>query len=148
MTSTLAATNEDSLFQATVAFLTEHLEHRICTYNRHRDKRSYWTHARVDPRTDWAYEPYERPYWLTGPDTDAYSPALSIRYVFAAADELTCTDCHVSREWTHAHAATLAELKAIAAPYQNGTPPPAARSGEVSLRDATRMAALIATLTD
>jgi len=148
MTSTLAAANEDSLLAATVAFLTEHLGHRISTYNRHRDKRSYWTHARIDPRTDTAYEPYERPWWLKGPDTDAYGPSRSIRYVFAEADELTCTECHVSREWLHAHAATLAELKTIAAPYQRGPLLPAAWLGDVYLRDATRMAALIATLTD
>ena len=101
MTSTLAATTERALTESTIAFLTEHLGHRICTYNRHRDKRSWWTHAHIDPRADRAYEPYERPWWLTGPDTDAFGPSRSIRHVFAAADELTCTDCGTGRDRRH-----------------------------------------------
>jgi hypothetical protein len=101
MSSTLAASNEHTLIESTTAFLTEHLRHRIRAYNRHLDKHSYWTHARIDPRTDRAYEPYERPWWLTGPDTDAYGPSRSIRYVFAAGDELTCTDCGTTRACNH-----------------------------------------------
>ena len=146
MTSALATTNEDSLLAATVAFLTEHLGHRISTYNRHRDKHSYWTHAKIDARADRAYEPYERPWWLTGPDTDAYGPSKSISAVFAEADELTCTDCHVSRNWVHAHAAALTELKTIAAPYLTGRPIPGLVGARWE-RDASRMAHLIATLT-
>jgi hypothetical protein len=145
MTSTLAATNEDTLLEATVAFLTEHLGHRICTYNRHRAQRSYWTHAHIDTRADLAYEPYERPYRLTGPDTDTYGPARAIRSVFAEADELTCTDCRTSRDWTHAHAAALTGLKALAAPYLANTADPGA--GRDHRRDAAAMARLIATLT-
>ena len=148
MTSTLAAANKNGLLAATVAFLTDHLGHRISTYNRHRDKRSYWTHAHIDPRADRAYEPYERPWWLKGPDTDAYGPSRSIRSVFAEADELTCTECHVSREWLHAHAAALAELRTIAARYQSGPHLRVPVMLDTYLSDARRMAALIAALTD
>jgi hypothetical protein len=145
MTSTLAASNERTLTQATVAFLTEHLGHRISTYNRHRGKHYYYRLATIDPVVDRAYEPYQRPYWLTGPDTHAYGPSHSIRYVFARADELTCTDCRISRAWSDAHAATLSALKDIAAPYLNGAAP--ALSRDELMRDAGAMARLIATLT-
>lgn len=147
MTSTLAATNQDTLYEATVAFLTEHLGHRICAYYRHRDKRSYWTHAHIDPRADLAHESYERPYWHTSPDNYTYGPAVSIRYVFAVADELTCADCATSRDWTHAHAATLAALKALAQPYLANALAVPGSPGDQYLRDATAMARLIATLT-
>jgi hypothetical protein len=145
MASQLAETNERTATEATLAFLTDHLGHRISTFNRRRGKRHYYTLAELDPGTDRASEPYERPWWLTGPDTDAHGPSCSIRYVFAAADELTCTECRVSRERVDAHAATLAALKAIAAPYLTGAT--AAFCAEDHLRDATSMARLIATLT-
>lgn len=145
MTSTLAATNERTVTEATAAFLTEHLGHRISTYNRHRDKRYYYTLAKIDPGADRAYEPYQRPYWLTGPDTHAYGPSHSIRYVFGQADELTCTECRISRAWSDAHAATLAALKDLAAPYL--TAAATARCTEDLQRDAYAMARLIAALT-
>jgi hypothetical protein len=148
MTSTLAASNERALIESTVAFLIEHLGHRISTYNRHRDKRCTWIHAHIDARADRAYEPYVRPWCLTGPDTDAYGPSHSIHYVFAAADELTCTDCHVNRNWQHAHAAALAELATLAAPYLSGRPAAPGSGGARPEHDACRMAHLIATLTD
>ena len=145
MTSTLAEINERTLAEATVAFLTEHLGHRISTYNRHRGKRYHYTLAKIDPGVDRAYAPYQRPYWLTGPDTDAYGPRYSIRHLFAAADELTCTECRISRAWTDAHAATVTALKGLAAPYLTGAA--AAFSGDDYRRDALAMARLIATLT-
>ena len=145
MTSTLAEINARSLTEATVAFLTEHLGHRISTYNRDRDKHYYYTLAKIDQDADRAHAPYERPYWLTGPDTDAYGPCYSIRYVFAAADELTCTECRTSRAWTDAHAVTVTALKELAAPYLTGTT--AAFSGDDYRRDALAMARLIDTLT-
>jgi hypothetical protein len=141
MASQLAETNERTATEATRAFLTDHLGHRISTFNRRRGKRHYYTLAELDPGTDRASEPYERPWWLTGPDTDAHGPSYSIRHVFAAADELTCTECRTSREWADA----LAALKAIAAPYLTGAT--AAFCAEDHLRDATAMARLIATLT-
>lgn len=145
MTSTLAATNSRAESAATIAFLTEHLGHRISTLNRHRGKRLYYTLAKIDPVADRALAPYERPWWLTGPDTDAYGPSYSIRYVFAKADELTCTECRVSRAWTDAHRATLAALQMLAAPYLTGAS--AALPGEEHRRNAAAMARLIATLT-
>lgn len=146
MTSQLAETNERTLTEATIAFLTEHLGHRISIYKRPRDKRYYYTLATIDTRTDTAYEPYQRPYWLKGPDTHAVGPGYSIRQVFAKADELTCTECRISRAWTDAHAADLAALQRIAAPYLTGAA--AAFCGEEHLRDAVAMARLIATLTN
>lgn len=145
MTSALATTNERTLTESTVAFLTEHLGHRLSTYSRHRSKRYYYTLAKVAPDTDRAYEPYERPYWLTGPDTDAYGPSYSIRSVFADADELICTECRTSRAWTDAHADALSALKGLAAPYLTGAT--AAFSAADYLHDATAMARLIATIT-
>ena len=145
MTSQLAEANERTATQATLAFLAEHLGHRISAFNRRRGKREYYTLAELDPGADQAFEPYERPYWLKGPDTYAHGPSYSIRYVFTNADELSCTECRVSREWADAHTATLAALKAIAAPYLTGAT--AAFSSDEHLRDAVAMARLIATLT-
>jgi hypothetical protein len=145
MTSQLAEANERTATQATLAFLTEHLGHRISTFNRRRGKRHYYTLAELDPGADQAFEPYERPYWLKGPDTDAHGPSYSIRYVFTNVDELTCTECRISRAWTDAHAATVAALKTIAAPYLTGAT--ATFSSDEHLRDAVAMARLIATLT-
>jgi hypothetical protein len=144
MTGTFADINERTLIEATIAFLTAHLGHRISTYTP-RGTRYHYTLATIDPGADLVYEPYRRLYWLTGPDTDAFGPAHSIRYVFAAADELTCTQCRVSRAWTDAYTAILAALEALAAPYLSGAS--AALSGEDHLRDAIAMARLIATLT-
>lgn len=145
MTSELAETNRRTAMEATLAFLTAHLGHRISTFNRRRGKRYYYTLAELDPGADRAFEPYERPWWLTGPDTDAHGPSYSIRYVFADADELTCIECRISRAWTDAHAATLAALKALAEPYLTGAT--AALPSDEHLRDAVAMARLIATLT-
>ena len=145
MTSQLAETNERTAIEATLAFLTAHLGHRISTVNRYRGTRQHYTIAELDPGADLASEPHERPYWLTGPDTYAHGPSYSIRYVFAEAAELTCTECRISREWTDAHAAALSELKTLAAPYLTGAST-TLRSDE-HLRDAVAMARLIATLT-
>lgn len=100
MTGTPPQESERALTEASLAFLYDHLGHRISTFNRRRGTRRFYTLARIDPRADLAYEPYERPWWLTGPDIYAYGPRHSIRYVFAEADELTCTDCHTSRAAT------------------------------------------------
>ncbi|HTJ72617.1 MAG TPA: hypothetical protein VL551_34080 [Actinospica sp.] len=145
MTSDPAETNESTATQATLAFLTEHLGHRISTFHRRRGKRHYFTLAELDPGADRASEPYERPWWLTGPDTEAHGPSYSIRHVFTNVDELSCTECRTSREWADVHTATLTALKTIAAPYLTGAT--AAFSSGEHLRDATAMARLIATLT-
>lgn len=142
-TCTPDETNERTLVEATVAFLTEHLGHRISTYSRRSGRRHYYTLAKIDPGSDCAFEPYERPWWLKGPDTCAYGPAYSIRHVFANADELTCAECHISRAWIDARTTALDALNALSVPYLNGAF--TAFSHDEHLRNVLAMARLIAT---
>lgn len=144
MTGTPPTGSEQTPIEATLAFLKDHLGHRISTFNRHRGTRRFYTLADIDPRTDRAYEPYERPWWRTGPDTYEHGPAHSIRYVFAEADELACTECRTSRSLSDANA-ILTALHALAQPYLTGAA--ATLRSEAHLRNAHAMARLIAALT-
>jgi len=135
---------EKSLIEASLVFLEDHLGHRIATFNRHRGTWRFYTLADLDPAADRAYEPYERPWWLTGPGTDEHGPAHSIRYVFAEADELACTECRTSRSVSDANA-ILTALHALAQPYLTGAA--GTLRSEAHLRNAHAMARLIAALT-